>query len=80
MDQQALTIVLAIITTLVGFITAGIWWWVNSLWSLVREQQKELSDLGLEVARNHMPRAEVQEALRGIFEMLREIQKEMRAR
>lgn len=77
MDQQALTIVLAIITSLVGFITAGIWLWVNNLWSMVRNQQEEINALSVDLAKNYVPRAELQRTFDAIFIKLEEIYREM---
>lgn len=55
---------------LLGIVTAGIGWWVNAIWKMVRDQQRIIAELQVELARNYMPRAELQDTLTRIFDAL----------
>ena len=78
MDQQTFQVLTAIATTLISIIGAGVAWWVNNLWSMVRTQQDQITNLKVELAAKYMPREELQETLNRIFSLLEEIRKEVR--
>lgn len=63
------------ISVLMGFVTAGVGWWVKNIWSMVIAQQAQITALQVELARNYIPRAEMQDTLHRIFDKLEEIQK-----
>jgi hypothetical protein len=69
-----------LITILLSLITAGVGWWVRNIWAMVTAQQVQITALQVELARSYMPRAEVQDALRRIFDKLDEIQGEVAKR
>lgn len=60
-------------TGLLGLVTAGMAWWVKNIWSMVSSQQQQISALNLELARNYVPRAELQSSFERIFNKLDEI-------
>lgn len=67
-----------IITTLLGLVLAGVGWWVKNIWAMVMAQQAQIVALQVELGKSYMPRAEVQEALKRIFDLLDEIRKDMK--
>lgn len=64
-----------VIEFLLGLITAGIGWWVKNIWAMVIEQQKQITSLNLELAKNYVPRQELQSTFDRIFEKLDELLK-----
>lgn len=78
-----------VIQVLVGLVTACLGWWVNGVSKMLNEQQKahndtvlqfqkQISDINLQLARDYMPRKELQETLTRIFISLEEIKDSMR--
>lgn len=67
-------------TTLLGIVLAGIGWWVRNIWAMVIAQQAQITSLQVELARSYMPRAELQDTLKRIFDKLDEIQSEVAKR
>lgn len=74
---------------LLGLITAGVGWWVRNTWAMLIEVQKshnetvlafqkQISDINLQLARDYIPRKELQETLTRIFDTLEEIKDGMR--
>lgn len=62
-----------IFSVLVSVILAGVSWWVKNIWSMVIEQQKLIAELQVELARNYVPRIELQQVFDRIFAKLDEI-------
>lgn len=78
-----------IVSTLLGLVIAGVSWWVKNIWAMVVAQQdahnkavlefqKQVSNLTLELARDYVPRKELQDTFKRIFDKLEEIQDEVR--
>jgi hypothetical protein len=67
MSQQDL------INTLMGVIGAGGGWWINTIWGMVKMQQKEISTLHIKLAENYVPRVEIEAKLARILDTLDEI-------
>lgn len=63
------------VSVLIGLVTAGVGWWVKNIWSMVIAQQTQITTLQVELAKNYIPRAEMQDTLKRIFDKLDEIQK-----
>lgn len=72
MDQQAL------INWLVGGGAAVFGWVVNALWGMVKTLQTDISSLHIELAKNYVPRAELEARLTRIQDTLDEIRDEIR--
>lgn len=72
MDQQTL------INCLLGGVGAGIGWWVNNVWSMVKSQQQDISNLHIELAKNYVPRAELEQKLTRMQDTLDEILRDLR--
>lgn len=60
-------------TGLLALVLAGMTWWVKNIWAMVTSQQAQISALNLELARNYVPRAELQSTFERIFKKLDEI-------
>lgn len=69
-----------IINLLLGIVLAGIAWWVKTIWEMVISQQRQIAELALKIAENYVPRAELQDTFKRIFEKLDEIQRGMKVR
>jgi hypothetical protein len=78
MEQQFVNLLLSTIAGLFGIVGAGVTWWVNNIWSMVKAQQQDISNLHIKLAEGYVPRAELQDAMNRIFNKLDEIQKEVR--
>jgi hypothetical protein len=74
MDVQTL------MTALLGIVLAGVGWWVKTIWAMVVAQQVQITTLQVELARSYMPRAELQDTLKRLFDKLDEIQREVSQR
>lgn len=72
MDQQTL------INWLVGGGAAVFVWVVNRLWRMVETLQTDVSNLHIELAKNYVPRAELEGKLTRIQDTLDEIRDEFR--
>lgn len=71
MDQQLINAMAAVI----GF---GAAWWINNIWSMVKVLQQDISNLHIELAKNYVPRQELEMRLTRIQDTLDEIRDEMR--
>lgn len=60
-------------TGLLTLVLLGMTWWVKNIWTMVTSQQAQISALNLELARNYVPRAELQATFERIFKKLDEI-------
>lgn len=69
-----------ILDVLFGIILAGGGWLVNNLWAQQRDTQKEVTELGRELARDYVPRAELQRTFDNLDRKLDDIQKLLRER
>lgn len=72
MDQQTL------INCLLSGVGAGIAWWVNNVWAMVKAQQQDISNLHIKLAENYVPRAELEARLTRIQDTLDEIRDGLR--
>jgi hypothetical protein len=52
-----------IINVLVAIMLAVFGWMGNTVWSIVQTQQQQLTQLNIELAKNYMPRVELQQQL-----------------
>lgn len=57
---------------------AGVGWWLNNLWTMVKSLQEQLSAVHVKLVEQYVPRGEMQATMQRIFEKLDEIQREMR--
>lgn len=73
------TMLLFVINGLFAIVGAGGAWWMNNIWNMVRSQQELLASLHIELAKNYVPRAELQHTFQQIFSKLDDIQKDVRA-
>lgn len=69
-----------VITVLIGIVTAGVGWWVNNMWAMLRSQQEQIVQLNIKLSENYLTRVEFREALDRVFAKLDEIQRDMKAR
>jgi hypothetical protein len=67
MDNQTL------INGLFSVVGFGVAWWVKSIWAMVQSLQSQVVALNVELAKNYVPRAELQETFNRIFQKLDEI-------
>lgn len=44
----------------IGVLLTGLGWWCNNIWSSVQSQQSQITQLNVELARNYVPRVELQ--------------------
>jgi cell division protein FtsB len=72
MDQQTL------INLLISGVGAGIAWWVNNVWAMVKSQQQDITNLHIELAKNYVPRAELEQKLTRMQDTLDEILRDLR--
>lgn len=56
---------------------AGVGWWLNNLWSMVKSLQEQLSAMHVKLVEQYVPRAELQSTFQRIFEKLDEIQRNL---
>lgn len=71
MDSQMLINALAAISL------AGIGWWLNNLWQMVKSLQEQISAVHVKMVEHYAPRAELQATFQRLFEKLDEIQREL---
>lgn len=78
MQQEFINILLATVSCLAVIVGAGITWWVNTIWSMVRAQQLAISELHVALVKDYVPRAELQKTFERFFDKLDEIQREIK--
>lgn len=66
-----------IIPLLLSVVITGVGWWVANIWSMVRDQQKQITDLQVHLANHYVPRAESDRHLERIYDALEEIRKSL---
>lgn len=71
MDQQQ------VINTLFGVAGFCVAWWVNTLWSMVKSQQEQITAVNLKLAENYVQKAELEKTFNKIFDTMDEIKKEI---
>jgi hypothetical protein len=67
-----------IINTIMGILLAGGGWFVNTLWGSIRTLQAQIVDLSVELAKEYVPRAELQRTFDNLDKKLDDIQKMLR--
>lgn len=78
MDYQVLfNILMGIISFVIGLVVIMLAWWMKTIWSLIQTQQALIVDLQVKLAQNYIPRQELQNTLRQIFDKLDEIKNEV---
>jgi hypothetical protein len=58
-----------------GILLAGIGWWLNNLWRMVRELQELVSAVHVKLVEHYVPRSELVNTFKQINEKLDEIQR-----
>lgn len=76
--QDLVNIIAALGAGLFAIIGAGVTWWVNNIWSMVKTLQTDVSNLHVELVKNYVPRSELQAAFDRIFDTLEDIRKEVK--
>lgn len=66
-----------LINALAAVSLAGIGWWLNNLWQMVKSLQEQISTVHVKLVEHYAPRAELQNTFQRIFEKLDEIQRGM---
>lgn len=65
-----------IINALGGIVFAFLGWWSNNIWSAVQGQQAQITQLNVELAKNYVPRVELQASFDRIFSKLDSIDRQ----
>lgn len=68
-----------ILNVLGAILLAGVGWWLNNLWAMVKSLQEQISTVHVKLVENYVPRAEMQDSFDRIFRKLDEIQKELKS-
>lgn len=68
-------LVISSVISVLGFCVA---WWVKNIWSMVTKLQDQVNDLHVELFKNYVPRAELQQTFNRLFSKLDEIQDDLR--
>jgi hypothetical protein len=63
MSENAKVQTQKIVNVLVAIMLAVFGWMGNTVWSIVQTQQAQLTQLNIELAKNYMPRVELQQQL-----------------
>lgn len=66
--QKALNVLLGVLIAVIG-------WFANTTYTTVQTQQTQLTQLNIELAKNYVPRAELQSTFDKLFAELSEIRK-----
>lgn len=67
-----------IINVLLGLVLAVFGWMGNTLWTMFQTQQQQFAQLSLELAKNYMPRVELQQQLDRMASQLERIDRQTR--
>lgn len=67
-----------LINGLFALVIAGFSWWAKTMWAMISSQQQQITELNIELAKNYVPRAELQDTFKQIFQKLDDIQKEIK--
>lgn len=67
-----------VINVLVALMLAVFGWMGNTVWSIVQTQQQQLTQLNIELAKNYMPRVELQQQLDRMTTQLERIDQQTR--
>ncbi len=65
--------IITLTLALFGIAGSVVAWWTNRMWSMVTILQGQLTDLNVELARNYVPRAELQDTFNRMDGKLNEI-------
>lgn len=68
-----------ILNVLGAILLAGVGWWLNNLWVMVKSLQEQLSAVHVKLVEQYVPRSELQHTFERIFEKLDEIQKDVKS-
>lgn len=68
-----------IINVLAGLVLGFLGWWSNNIWTTVQEMQKQVTTLNVELARNYVPRMELQQNFERIYNSLDRIDRQTKA-
>lgn len=67
-----------LLNVLGAVLLAGIGWWLNNLWQMVKSLQEQVSAVHVKLVEHYVPRSELVNTFQRIFEKLDEIQKELK--
>jgi cell division protein FtsB len=67
-----------IINMLAAIVFGFMGWWSNNIWNTVQVMQSQVTTLNIELARNYVPRAELQANFDRIYSSLERIDKQTR--
>lgn len=76
-SQQLINIAFALCAALFGLVCTGVTWWVNTIWSDVKSQKKQIDDLQLKLVEGYVPRSEMEKTLNRLFDKMDEISREI---
>lgn len=76
-SQQTFNVIFSIVGVLFSVIGACVLWWVNTIWSLVKGQQEQISALSLKMVEAYVPRVELEKTFDRLFEALNKIQDQL---
>lgn len=67
----------SLIDVLIGVVIAGLGWWINNMWVMLKSLQEQISGLNIKLSEHYVPRAELQATFDKIFDKLDEITREI---
>lgn len=69
-----------VINVLAGLVLGFLGWWSNNIWNTVQTMQQQVTALNVELARNYVPRVELQSNFERIYNKLDQIEKQTKGR
>jgi hypothetical protein len=76
-EQQSINTLLGLISGLFAIVGTCVMWWVNTIWSMVKSQQEQISNLNIKLAEHYVPRQELDKNFSRIFDELKGIREEV---
>jgi hypothetical protein len=76
-SQQLINILFTLCSVLFGIVMAVIGWWVKGIDKDVKDQQRELSEFKVDLAKGYVPRSELQATFERIFDTLDAMHREL---
>lgn len=71
--QQTFNIMFSIGGALAGIIGSCALWWINTIWSMVKSQQEQITKLNVQMVQAYVPRQELDKTFSQIFDKLDKI-------
>jgi ABC-type molybdate transport system ATPase subunit len=66
-----------VVNALFGVVGAGVAWWVNTIWGMVRSQQEQITQLNVKLVESYVPRVELEKTFSRIFDTLEKINEQL---